>query len=408
MNPADVAWILAATALVLVMFPGLSMLYGGMHDSRNVLNTMMMVMSGLAVTSVVYVLIGHGLVLGNSVGGLGIIGNPFEFAFFDEFMKEGALNAAFYVLFAAISISLVASGAAGRMKFGAWIIFSAIWVIVVYGPLAHWVFAFGDPQAGIVGGWMRNVLELHDYAGGTAIHMNAGAAGLALALVLGRRKSTTMRPHNLPIMLIGVGLLMIGWLGFNGGTAAGANFLAEYVVLTTILAAGGGMLGFMTIERFRDGHATMLGLGTGIIAGLVGITPVADAVHPIGALAVGFVAAAAAAWGITWKRRHKVDDTFDVFAVHGIAGIAGALFAVLFASAAAPAGFNGVLFGGDLNLFWREGLAIIVTLGYSFGMTYAIAWVMNKIRPIRVSEEDEEIGLDRSVHAESAYDLRTL
>lgn len=410
MNPADVAWILAATALVLLMFPGLALLYGGMHDSRNVLNTMMMVMSALAVTAAVYITVGHGLVVGNSVGGLGIIGNPFEFAFFDEFLAEGsgALSAAFFILFAAISIALVASGAAGRMKFGSWLVFTVIWVILVYSPLAHWVFAIDDPESGYVGGWMVNILGLHDYAGGTAIHMNAGAAGLALALVLGRRKSTTMRPHSLPIMLIGVGMLMMGWVGFNGGTAAGANFLAEYVVLTTILAASGGMLGYIAVERIRDRHATMLGLGTGVIAGLVGITPVANAVHPVGALLVGFLSAAAAAWAISWKRRHKIDDSFDVFAVHGIAGIAGAMFAVFFATAAAPAGFDGVFFGGDPNLIWREALAIVVTLVYSFVMTYAIAWTMNKIRPIRVSDEDEEAGLDRSVHAESAYDLRRL
>ncbi|MFV0435137.1 MAG: ammonium transporter, partial [Leucobacter sp.] len=230
----------------------------------------------------------------------------------------------------------------------------------------------------------------------------------ALALVLGRRGSTKMRPHNLPLVLVGVGLLAMGWIGFNGGTAAGANFTAQYVVLTSILAACGGMLGFMTIERIRDGHATMLGLGTGVIAGLVAITPIANAVNPVGAIAAGFIGAVAAAWAITWKRKHKIDDSLDVFAVHGIAGIAGAMFAVFFAVEAAPAGLAGVFFGGDPNMIWREGLAIIVTLVYSFGMTYIIAWVMNKIHPIRVPEEAEELGLDRAIHAESAYEGRIL
>ena len=410
MDPADIAWILAATAMVLLMFPGLAFLYGGMLDGRNVLNMMMMVMSSLAVTGVVYVLIGHGLVLGDSVGGLGIIGNPFDYSFFDDFMADdgagSTLFGAFYILFAAISVALVASGAAGRMRFGSWMIFSALWVLLVYAPLGHWVFAFDNEETGAIGGWMRNVLGLHDYAGGTAVHMNAAAAGLAIAVVLGRRASTTMRPHNLPLMLIGVGMLMMGWIGFNGGTAAGANFLAEYVVLTTILAACGGMLGYILVERIRDGQPTLLGLGTGVIAGLVAITPSADAVHPVAAIFVGFLGAAAAAWAISWKRKHRIDDSLDVFAVHGIAGIAGALFAVFFATAAAPAGLDGVFVGGDPNLIWRECLAIVVTLGYSFGMTFAIAWVMNRIRPIRVPEEGEELGLDRALHAETAYDGR--
>ncbi|WP_411733341.1 ammonium transporter [Paeniglutamicibacter sp.] len=411
MEPADTAWILTAFALVLLMFPGLAMLYGGMLNGRNVLNMVLMVLSSLAVTAVVYVVVGHGLVMGDSVGGAGIIGNPFEHSFLTSMMVDdgsgGPLWAAFYLLFAGISIALVASGAAGRMKFGAWLVFVAIWVLLVYAPLGHWVFAFSNEETGAVGGWMRTQLKLHDFAGGTAVHLNAGAAGLALALVLGRRSSPAGRPHNLPLMLVGVALIVTGWMGFNGGTAGGANFLAQYVTLTSLLSLAGGMLGFITIERFRDGHATMLGLGTGAIAGLVGITPIADAVGPLGALVVGFVASAAAAWAITWKRRHRIDDALDVFAIHGIAGITGSLFAVFFANAAAPAGFSGIVFGGSIDLLWHEGLALLVTMVYSFAMTYAIAWTMNKIVPIRVSAEDEELGLDRSLHAETAYEGRT-
>lgn len=412
MEPADIAWILSAFALVLLMFPGLAMLYGGMLNSRNVLNMVLMVLSSLAVTAVVYIVVGHGMVLGDSVGGAGIIGNPFEFSFFSSMMEDdgsgGPLWAAFYILFAGISIALVASGAAGRMKFGSWLVFVAIWVLLVYAPLGHWVFAFDNEEAGTIGGWMRNQLGLHDFAGGTAVHLNAGAAGLALALVLGRRSTLPGRPHNLPLMLVGVALICTGWMGFNGGTAGGANFLAQYVTLTSLLALAGGMLGFIFIEHFRDGHATMLGLGTGAIAGLVGITPAADAVGPVGALILGFVSSAAAAWAITWKRKHRIDDALDVFAIHGIAGITGALFAVFFANALAPAGITGIIFGGDINMLWREGVALLVTMVYSFGMTYAIAWTMNKIVPIRVSVEEEELGLDRSVHAETAYESRGL
>lgn len=409
MEAADTAWILAAFALVTLMFPGLALLYGGMLNSRNVLNMFMMILGALGVTTVVYIVIGHGLVTGSSVGGWGLIGNPFEFATYTQFTEDdgagGTLWGAFYILFAAISVALVASGGAGRMKFGAWLIFCVFWVLLVYAPLGHWVFAVSDPDTGYVGGWMRNVLGLHDFAGGTAVHMNAGAAGLALALALGARKSSTDRPHNLPLVLIGTGLIVAGWMGFNGGTAGGANFLAEYVILTSIIAAASGMLGFLLVERLRDGHATMLGMATGMVAGLVGITPSADAVTPIGAVFVGLLSSAATAWAITWKRRHRIDDSLDVFAVHGIAGIVGALFVVFFGAASAPAGIAGVVFGGDPSLIWRELVAISVTLVYAFGVTWLIATVMKKIAPIRVDDESEARGLDQSVHAESAYEF---
>ncbi|HIW92250.1 MAG TPA: ammonium transporter [Candidatus Corynebacterium avicola] len=408
MPAADVAWILAATALVLLMFPGLAMLYGGMLNGRSVLNMMMMVMSSLAVTTVVYVLVGHGLVLGDSVAGLRLIGDPFEFAFFNDLMSDdGAgttLNAAFFTLFAAISLALVSSGAAGRMKFDAWMIFSAIWVLLVYAPMAHWVFAADDEETGTTGGWMINVLGLHDYAGGTAVHMNAGAAGLALAVFLGRRAKKDDKPHNLPLMLIGAGMIAMGWIGFNGGTAGAADFLAQYVVLTSLLSLAGGMLGFIIMQRIFNGHYTLLGLGTGMIAGLVGITPVADAVHPIGAIFVGMLASAAAFGAIKLARRYGIDDSADVFAVHGVGGMAGAMFVVFFGSAAAPAERAGVFFGGSPDLIWREIVAIVVTVGFSFCMTYAIAWVMDKVHPIRISEEAEGAGIDMALHSEAAYE----
>lgn len=400
MDPSDLAWILAAFALVSLMFPGLALLYGGMLGGHQVLNTLMMVMGALAVTCLVYVTYGHGLVMGNSLGGLGIIGNPLDYLGFHNVMADdgagGLMWAGFYVLFAAISLALVASGAAGRMKFGAWLVFGAIWLTVVYAPLAHWVFG---------GGWMITALGFHDFAGGTAIHMNAGASGLALALVLGRRHSMAVRPHSLPMTLLGAGMIMVGWFGFNGGTAGGANFLASYVVVTTLMAAGGGMLGFILIERIRGGHPTLLGLATGIIAGLVAITPAADAVSPLGALITGFLGSAVAAWVISWKRTHRIDDTLDVFAVHGMAGVAGALFVMLLGSPDAPAGLAGVLRGGEVSLLWREPLAIIITLAYAFGMTWLIATVMNRITPIRITSEDEYAGIDTAIHAESAYSL---
>ncbi|WP_373456412.1 ammonium transporter [Corynebacterium sp. 70RC1] len=411
MDAADIAWILTAIALVSLMFPGLAFLYGGMLGQGQVLNMVMMVMGSLIVTAIVYVGIGHGLVVGDSLGGLGIIGNPSGYFGLQGGMNDDgeyeALWGAFFYLFAAISLALVASGAAGRMKFGAWLVFGAIWLLLVYAPMAHWVFALSDEETGVVGGWMRNNLHFHDFAGGTAIHMNAGASGLALAYVLGPRKAGMGRPHNLPLMMVGVGLLVAGWLGFNGGTAGSASFLATYVVLTSLMSVAGGALGFIVIERILTKKPTMLGMGTGIIAGLVGITPSADAVSPMQAVLVGFCASAAAAWAISWKRQHHIDDSLDVFAVHGIAGIAGALFVMLFGNPQAPAGVVGIFRGGDISIFWSEPIAIVVTIAYSFGMTWLIATLLNKITPIRINSEDEAGGIDLMIHAESAYDMRT-
>jgi ammonium transporter, Amt family len=409
MEAVDLAWLLAACALVLLMFPGLALFYGGMLGSRNTLNMIMMVMSTLPVTAIVYVLVGHGLVLGDSVYGLGLIGDPLAFAGFESLQQDDGSGStfwgAFYILFAAISIAIVASGAAGRMKFSGWLVFSALWLLIVYAPIAHWVFAFSDEESGVVGGWLRNAVQLHDFAGGTAVHMNAGVAALALALVLGRRKAFPGRPHNMPLVVLGAGMLFFGWLGFNGGTAGGASFLAQHVILTTLLAGSTGMFGFMLVERLREGRATTLGLATGMVAGLVGITPSADAVSPIGALLVGLFAGAAVALLISLINRTGVDESLDAFAVHGLGGIVGTLCVVAFGSALAPAGVTGVLFGGSWDLLWRELVAILATCAYSFVATFLLAKVLDKTMGLRVDEASEFTGLDTVQHAESAYHL---
>ncbi len=410
MPQADLAWLLASFALVALMFPGLALYYGGLLGTNNVLNMLMMVLSTLAVTGILYVLYGYGMVSGNSVGGLGLVGNPLEFFGLNGFEVDdgsgGAQSiywAAFFILFGAITIAIVASGAAGRMKFGAWIIFSAVWLTLVYFPIAHWVFTFSDEESGYVGGWLRNVVHLHDFAGGTAVHMTAGVGALALALVLGKRKAPQTKPHNLPLVVLGAGILWFGWFGFNGGSAAGANFLSQYVVMTTLLAGCAGIVGYLVVENFRDGQPTTLGLATGAIAGLVGITPSADAVNPLGALVVGLAAGAVVCWAITWKKKLGVDDTLDAFAVHGVGGIVGTLCVVLIGAGSAPAGVTGVLFGGDWSIIWRELVAIAATCTYAFVVTYAIAWTMNRTMNIRVDEETERRGLDLALHAEAAY-----
>lgn len=410
MPAADVAWMLAAFAVVLIMFPGISLFYGGMVGQKNALNMFMMTMSTLATVTIVYVLYGHGMVVGDSVGGLGLVGNPMDYlgmrGIYEDPGEAGLTDVywvAFYILFAAITVAIVASAAVGRMKFSAWLVFSVVWVTLVYMPLGHWIFAYDGE--GTVGGWLRNDLKMHDYAGGTAVHMASGLGALALALVLGPRKSSQMRPHNLPIVLIGVGMLWMGWMGFNGGTAGGANFLAQYSILTTLLAGCTGMVGFCLVERLRDGKATSLGMCSGIVAGLVGITPSADAVDALGALFVGFAAGGVVAWACTWKKRLGIDETLDAFAVHGVGGIVGSICVVLIGFSGSPAGIKGILLGGSWDVVWREVIGILAVCAYAFVVTFVIAKVLDKTMGLRVEEQAEFEGLDLSEHAETAYDL---
>jgi Amt family ammonium transporter len=398
---ADVAWILAAMTVVLLMFPGIALFYGGMSGKNNVLNMFAMTMSTLGTVTVLYVLFGHSLVLGDSLGG--VIGDPtsyFGLVGNEDSGVDGGFSVtadmAFYTMFACITVAIVASGALGRMKFSAWIVFSMVWVTLVYFPLGHWVF--GD-------GWMGEVLDFHDYAGGTAVHMASGFAALALALVLGPRKKTASRPHSMPLVLLGAGILWMGWFGFNGGTAGGANYVAQYTIMNTLYAGGTGMLGFMLYEKFRHGKSTVLGLASGVIAGLVAITPAADAVDPFGALALGLIAGAFVAWACTWKTKLGIDESLDAWAVHGLGGIVGALFVVFFgwATYTNDEPIRGIFFGGDISLLWGELAAIAVTCTFSFGMTWIIAKVMDKTMHIRVEEEDED-DLDFKLHGETAYD----
>ncbi|RII43818.1 ammonium transporter [Galactobacter valiniphilus] len=408
---ADLAWGLTALAFVTFMLCGIALYYAGIAGRKNPLNMIMMVIGSLAVTAVLYVAFVHGLVLGDSVLGLGLIGNPLQFLGMESAMTntesggpEDAWTFAFYLMFAAITVAIVSSGALGRMKFGAWLVFSGLWLVLVYAPVAHWVFAFDDEETGTVGGWLRNVVGLHDFAGGTAVHMNAGMAALALALVLGKRKDTSERPHNLPLVVLGGSMLFLGWFGFNGGSGGGATFTSQYAILTTILAACTGTLGYLLVEKKRTGRMTTFGLITGLIGGLVGITPCADAVSPLGALLVGLVAGALVSWAVTWKSKWGIDESLDAFAVHGVGGIAGTICVIFVGAASAPAGVTGIFFGGDPSIIWRELVAIVATCGYSFLVTAALAWFMKRTMGLRVEEQVEERGLDQSLHAESAYD----
>ncbi|MFM9378648.1 ammonium transporter [Gordonia sp. VNK21] len=407
---ADLAWMLAAFTFVMLMIPGLALYYGGMVGGRNILNMMSMVLITLGITCVVYVVYGYGMVSGPTAWDAGVVGNPADFIGLGDWMADDGSGgtqtlyfAAWFILFAAITIAIVASGAAGRMKFSAWLLFVPVWLTLVYFPVAHWVFAVDAD--GYQGGFLVNDIGIHDYAGGTAVHMNSGVAALALALALGARRRRAERPNNVPLALLGGGILWFGWFGFNGSCAGGANFTTQVVILNTLLAGGAGILGFAALERYREGHVTSLGIMTGAIAGLVGITPSADTMTPLGALGVGIAAGAVVALVLSFKARMKVDDTLDAFAVHGIGGIVGTLCIVLWASDSAPAGVQGVLLGGDAEVVWKELAGILITCAYSFVLTYLIAKAIDKTIGLRVDTETEVAGLDPTVHAESAYEI---
>ncbi|WP_432558011.1 ammonium transporter [Granulicoccus sp. GXG6511] len=416
-NTGDTAWVLISAALVLMMtVPGLALFYGGMTRVKAVLNMMMMSFSALAVVGVLWVLFGYSLTFGNSIGGAGIVGNPLEFAGLKGLMSESAVSGtiptlafvAFQSAFAIIAVALISGAVADRMKFSAWLVFAAIWAVVVYFPVAHWVFAFSSEDDSTIGGWIANGIEALDFAGGTAIHINAGAAALALVLVLGKRigfGKEPMRPHNLPFVMMGAALLFVGWFGFNAGSALGANTLAAVAFINTIAATAAAVIGWLVLERLRDGHATSLGAASGVIAGLVGITPAANSVSPLGALAIGLVCGAVSAWAVGLKYRLGYDDSLDVVGVHLVSGLIGTVLIGFLADPASPAGVAGLLFGGGPDQLWRQSVGALAVLVFSFVVTFVIAKALDLTMGLRIPAEFEAEGIDTRIHAESGYDL---
>jgi ammonium transporter, Amt family len=317
---------------------------------------------------------------------------------------------AFQAMFAILTVALISGAIADRARFGPWMVFAGVWATLVYFPVAHWVFAF-DGAESETGGWIANNLLAIDFAGGTAVHINAGAAGLALALVLGKRRGfgrDPMRPHNLPLVMIGAGILWFGWFGFNAGSALAANGQAAEVFVTTLVATGAATLGWLLIEKLRDGHATSLGAASGVVAGLVAITPACSSVTPVGAVLVGLVAGIVCALAVGLKYRLGYDDSLDVVGVHLVGGIWGTLAVGLFASASTTAGVDGLLYGGGVDQLWRQAVGAGVVLGYSFVLTLVIGFVIARAMRFRVAEEDEVTGIDSVVHAETGYDLDSL
>ncbi|MEY3148747.1 MAG: hypothetical protein RL029_21 [Actinomycetota bacterium] len=418
-SAGDTAWVLASSALVLLMTPGLAFFYGGMVRAKSALNMMMMSMVTIGVVSVLWVIYGFKLAFGYeansqwygsfSLSGLGDV--------VDELTNNGGVYpipllvfAAFQLMFAVITPALISGAIADRAKFMSWIVFVAIWVTVVYFPVAHWVFAFGNKEGETVtGAGFLASRGVQDFAGGTAVHINAGAAALALAIVLGRRigwQKSPMRPHSLPLVLLGASLLWFGWFGFNAGSALGANNIAGLAFINTQVATAGALLGWILTEKIRDGHPTTLGAASGAVAGLVAITPACAFVAPWAAVVIGFIAGVVCALAVGLKYKLGYDDALDVVGVHLVGGIIGSLaIGFLGSSAVNSVGLDGIFYGGGIDLLAKQALGVGLVFAYSFVATLIIGFLIEKTIGFRVQSEKELIGVDQTEHAESAYEI---
>jgi Amt family ammonium transporter len=408
MQAVDNTWVLVSAALVLFMTPGLALFYGGMVRAKNVLAVMMNNLVAIGLISVLWALLAASLAFGNDVGG-GVIGNlslagleslPHTLPGFTGVAASPMAILVFQMMFAVITAALISGGTIDRIRFSAFVIFIAVWLLLVYAPLAHWVFS---PN-----GWLaqRGVL---DFAGGTVVEINSGFSTLALILVLGNRRgwpSERMAPHSVPLSLLGVGILWFGWFGFNAGSALGMNQVAVHAFVNTQLAASAGLLGWLVFERVRESYPTTLGAASGAIAGMVAITPCAGFVTPLAAILIGTVAGLVCAMAVRLKFRLRYDDSLDVLGVHGVGGVLGMVMLGLFATKSVnPRGANGLFTGGGLHFFGIEVMATGVAIGFAFGMTYLIATVIDRTMGLRVTPEQEFSGLDITQHAESAYSV---
>ncbi|MGA4668931.1 ammonium transporter [Propionibacteriaceae bacterium Y1923] len=418
LNTGDTAWVLAAAGLVLLMTPGLALFYGGMVRAKSVLNMMMMSIIAMATVGVLWVLFGFSLAFGESWNG--IIGDPTQFAGLQNTAgvllgDEGnqiplLVFVGFQAAFAIIATALASGAVADRMKFSAWVVFTIVWASLVYFPAAHWVFAF-DGSVSETGGFIANTIGAIDFAGGTAIHINAGMAALMLAIVVGPRLgfgTKPMRPQNLTLVMLGAGLLWFGWFGFNAGSALGANELAGLTWVNTLVATGAAMLAWLVVERIRDGHATSLGAASGIVAGLVAITPACAAVTPLGAVAVGALAGLGCALAVKWKSKLGIDDSLDVVAVHLLGGLIGTLAVGLFAKGSLNDGVAGLFYGGGVDQLGRQALGAVAVMVYSGIVSLLIALAIKYTMGIRVTPAEEAAGIDLAAHAENGYDLSSV
>ena len=435
-DTGDTAWMLASSALVLLMTPGLAFFYGGMVRAKGVLNMIMMSISAMGVVTVLWVLYGYSLAFGNDVHNL--FGDPSQYFGLKGLIGGNAAEAivadpsagvvavdevgiplagtipqtvfvAFQLMFAIITVALISGAVADRLKFGGWLVFAGLWATFVYFPVAHWVFAF-DGVTAETGGWIATKLKAIDFAGGTAVHINAGVAGLVLAIILGKRSGwpgTPMRPHNLPFVMLGAGLLWFGWYGFNAGSAVSSGGIAGTTFITTTIATAAAMLCWLLTERIRDGHATSLGAASGVVAGLVAITPSCSSVNVVGALAIGATAGVFCALAVGLKFKFGFDDSLDVVGVHLVGGLIGTLMVGLVAAPEAPAAVAGLFYGGGTDQLWRQAVGAFAVLGYSAVVTAILALLLKYTIGLRLDREAEATGIDEGEHAETAYDFAT-
>jgi ammonium transporter, Amt family len=397
MNQADTAWMLVATALVLLMTPALAFFYGGLVRSRNALNTMMMSFIALGFAGVAWALAGYSLAF---APGSALIGDLSRVVLRGVGLEPNGtiphlLFMCYQGTFCIITAALISGAIVERMRFPAYLAFITLWALVVYAPVAHWVWG---------GGWLSKLGAL-DFAGGTVVHVNAGAAALVAAIVVGRRAdypSSSLLPHNVPFTLLGAGLLWFGWFGFNAGSAVAASGIAALAFTTTMLAPAGTLVAWTFLDIARSGKPTAVGCATAIVVGLVAVTPAAGFVGPMSAIALGFVAAFPSYYALVLRAKTSLDDSLDVVAAHGIGGTVGALLTGVFANKALNGVADGALFGNPWQLVVQS-TAILATMGYSATMSFGLLKLIGAVLPLRAAAGDEAVGMDLSQHGEEAY-----
>jgi len=402
-SSGDTAWMLVATALVMVMLPGLALFYGGLVRRKNVLSTIMHSFFGLALVSVVWVLVGFSLAFGSDVTGLGLIGGADFLGFSNVGLEPNAtygttipfvLFAGFQLMFAAITPALISGAFAERKRFRSFVIFTVLWSLLVYSPIAHWVWA--------TDGWLFKLGAL-DFAGGTVVHASSGVAALVAALAIGRRHTNgdRMEPHDIPMTVLGAGLLWFGWFGFNAGSALSAGGLAANALVVTNTAAGAATVSWVLVSYFHRGKVSVLGAACGAVAGLVAITPASGYVTAGGAVVIGLAVGGLCYSATLLRERLRIDDALDVFAVHGVGGVFGAIATGVFATTAINA-FPGLVDGNPGQLM-TQAIAVGAVVAYAAVATFAIIKAVDFVLGLRVPEHEEEVGLDLAVHGEVAY-----
>jgi Amt family ammonium transporter len=396
-SPADTAWMLVATAMVLVMTPALGFFYGGMVRAKNTLNTMMMSYIALGFLGIAWVIVGYSLAFSTGSSWVG----GFDYAFFHNVGIDAkgtiphVLFAAYQATFAIITAALISGAIVERMRFGAYLTFITLWCVLVYAPIAHWVWG---------GGWLGKLGAL-DFAGGTVVHFNAAAAALVVAVVLGARKDYARQaiiPQNVPFTLLGAGLLWFGWFGFNGGSALAANASAALAFTNTMFAPLATLVVWSLVDMMRTRKTTAIGAATAIVVGLVAITPAAGFVSPISGIVIGGIAAFPSYFGILWRARTRLDDSLDVVAAHGLGGIVGALLTGGVAQSGGSGTTDGALYGNPAQ-FGIQLAAVVATIVYSGVGTFVILKLVALVAPLRASAKEEGIGMDVTQHGEEAY-----